>query len=82
MEHIKVYTSPRCGACLKVKALLNKYSIPFEELSVLDEKNRSEFLKYGQLTTPITTKGKKVVFGYSLNQLKDLIRKTAPFEAI
>ena len=42
---IKIYSSPSCSSCRKVKAWFNKEKIPYREVNILKEKLTEEDLK-------------------------------------
>jgi|TARA_R110000796_G_scaffold150478_2_gene267219 glutaredoxin len=40
---IKIYTIDGCGYCNKLKALLEKEGLPFEEVNASEEENKEEY---------------------------------------
>lgn len=37
MKHVRIYTTPWCGYCIRAKALLREHHVPFEEIDVSGE---------------------------------------------
>ena len=72
---INVYTSPSCGACNALKAYLKKENIEYNEIDVMvDQESLSKIMaKAGKMELPIIEKGDKVIVGFHLNELQDLI---------
>jgi len=72
---ITVYTTPTCGTCNALKAYLKKENIEYKEVDVLvDQDSLSKIMaKAGKMELPIIEKGDKVIVGFHLNELQDLI---------
>ena len=62
---VTVYTTGFCGACLRVKALLERRGIPFTEVSVEDHPDLREQLlaRSGRRTLPQVYVGERYVGG-------------------
>jgi glutaredoxin 3 len=54
MNRLTIYTTEPCGYCRTAKALLDKRSIPYEEINLAkDPKGRAELVKLtGMMTFP------------------------------
>ena len=54
MTRLTIYTTEPCGYCRTAKALLNKRSIPYEEINLAkDPEGRAELVKLtGMMTFP------------------------------
>ena len=74
---IKIYTRPACPWCKKLKELLKKKRIRFEELDITEESEyRDELLeKTGQLAVPVTDIEGEIIIGFDVEKLEEAIEK-------
>ena len=70
MSQITVYTTEPCGYCRVAKALLNKRSVPFEEINLAkDPEGRAELVRLtGMMTFP-----QVVIDGASIGGYQELV---------
>lgn len=73
---INVYTSPSCGVCNALKAYLKKENIEYNEIDVMvDQESFSKIVdKAGKMELPTIEKGDKVITGFHLKELQELIK--------
>lgn len=73
---IKVYCIRWCGPCNKVKEYLIGESIPFEEIKIEGTVEEREMLLEisGQRGVPVTVYEEKVVVGYNVQELDEIIK--------
>jgi len=71
-KEVKVYSTPTCPWCRKVKQFLESNSIPFQDLNVASDKAaRDEMVnKTGQLAVPVLEINGEINVGYDENWLK------------
>lgn len=71
MAKVKVYSTPTCPWCTKVKDYLKEKKIEFEELDVsTDDKARNYMVeKSGQIGVPVTEIGDDMIIGYDTDAL-------------
>lgn len=72
---VLLYVVPECDACDLVRNLLQKRSIPYDEVDVQDNAERQENLKAlsGGLVVPAVTIGATVLTGYSKTGLDNAL---------
>ncbi len=66
MSEIKIYSTPTCPYCIKVKDYLKSKNIKFINYNVAeDDKARDEMIELsGQMGVPVIVIGKKVIIGF------------------
>ncbi len=62
MEKIVVYTSEKCPSCKRVKAILEKNKIPFEQVNMDEKENFLKALMNQVAATPTMQIGEKKLF--------------------
>ena len=68
---IKIYTTPTCPWCKKIKALLNEKGVSYKEIDVSDQDAAKEMVeKTGQMTVPVIDIDGDVIVGYDEEKLK------------
>jgi glutaredoxin-like YruB-family protein len=72
---IKVYTSPSCPACEKVKEVLSEKGIGFEVVDISRDRNAAMELvrRTHQLAVPVVQIGDKFVVGFNKDRLLSLL---------
>lgn len=85
MAHIKVYTTPTCPYCKRVKDWLDENGCEFEEADIT--KDVFELREWRELTggvgVPVVAHGKDFVIGFNperLELLLDCSRNSSPVE--
>jgi glutaredoxin-like YruB-family protein len=73
---IKVYTTPTCPWCKKVKAFLVDNNIEYEEIDVTgDEAAIKEMVeKSGQIGVPVTDVDGVIVEGFDEERLREVLK--------
>ena len=73
MLKVKVYSSPHCMWCTKLKEYFKKKEIEYEEINVLENKDAAEEMiaKSGQMTIPVTEIGDKIIVGYKPDEIEE-----------
>jgi len=74
MTEIRVFTTPTCGYCAKVKAWLTEQGCEFTELDITKdvEALREWRALSGGIGVPVTTHGKDLIIGYDPDRLAHL----------
>mgnify|MGYP001401019077 CR=1 FL=1 len=74
---IKIYTTPTCPWCLKLKEWLKKKKLSFEEFDTTDsDEARDEILeKSGQLAVPVIDIDGEIIVGFDEKKIKESIDK-------
>ena len=70
---VKVYTTPTCPWCKKVKQLLNDNAVKYQEINVAEDKAAREEMANTthQLAIPATVIDGDVVIGFNEKMLKE-----------
>lgn len=73
---IKVYSTPTCFWCSKLKEWLKQNKIEFEEIDVSEDAKAAQEMieKSGQMGVPVTEIDGKIVVGFDVNALKKLLK--------
>jgi glutaredoxin-like YruB-family protein len=73
---VKVYSTPTCPWCLKVKDFLKKNHVNFEDIDVSrDAKAAHEMVtKSGQMGVPVIDINGKIIIGFDEQKLKQIIK--------
>ena len=81
MAEIKVFSTPTCPWCHKVKEFLKEKNLGFKDLDVsADEEARNELLdKSGQMGVPVViikndAGDEKVIVGYREDEIREALR--------
>ena len=76
-EQIKVFTTPTCPYCTKIKEWLDEHDYDYEEYNVADNKEKAKEMieKTGQRGVPQTFVGDEVVIGFQPNELEKAIEE-------
>ena len=66
MAKVKVYSTPTCPWCAKVKEYLNEKKVDYEDLNVAeDDKARKVMIeKSGQMGVPVIEIGETIIVGF------------------
>ncbi len=75
---VKVYSTPTCPWCKKLKEWLKKKKVKFEDLDVTEEsKWRDELIeKSGQMGVPVTDIGGKIIVGFNEKELEKALKSS------
>lgn len=71
-KKVIVYSTPNCPYCIMAKNFLKQYSIEFEEINVLENKEAATELikKTGQNGVPVIEVGNDIIIGFNKEELK------------
>ncbi len=74
-ETVKVYSTPTCPWCKKVKVWLGEHNIEFSDINVAeDTKAGAEMVeKSGQRGVPVVEIGDNIIVGFDEEKLKELL---------
>lgn len=72
---VKLYSSPGCAFCIFVENFLKKHNIDYKVIDISkDESKKKEMIdKSGQENVPVTEVDEKIVVGYDLKKLKEVM---------
>jgi glutaredoxin 3 len=72
MANIKVYSTPTCPYCIRVKNYLKEHDVPFENIDVSsDEKGLGEMIKIsGQMGVPVISIDGDTIVGFDQEKLE------------
>ena len=72
-RQVKVYSSPTCPWCKKVKEFLKVQGVAFEDIDVVSDKDarRDMVEKTGQMGVPVIEVDGDYVIGYDEGKLKE-----------
>ena len=70
---IKIYSTPNCPFCIKVKDFLKAHNVEFEDFNVAeDEQKRDEMVKKsGQMAVPVLDIDGEIIIGYEPEKIKE-----------
>jgi len=74
---VKVYSTPGCIFCKRVKDFLREKNVEFEDINVAGNEEVKEIIfdKTGQLSVPVTQVGNEFVVGDDLKKIQELLNK-------
>ena len=73
---VKVYTTPVCPWCKKVKEFLKANNVSYVEVNVSGnpEASKEMIKKSGQMGVPVLDCGGRVIVGFDENAIKDALK--------
>jgi glutaredoxin-like YruB-family protein len=73
---IKLYTTPSCTYCTKVKKFLKDRRVPFTEYNVAKDMRRADEMvkKSGQMGVPVIDVNGKVIVGFNQPELERALK--------
>jgi glutaredoxin-like YruB-family protein len=74
---VRVYTTPSCTFCTKVKKYLRENRITFTEYDVAKDKRRAEEMmkKSGQMGVPVLDVHGKIIVGFDVPKIEKALRR-------
>lgn len=74
---VKVYSTPTCPWCRKVKEFLTEKNIDYEDINVAESKEAAEemFEKSGQMGVPVISAGDKIIVGFDPDAIIKAIKE-------
>ena len=75
---IKIYTTPTCSWCQKLKEWLKKKKLPYQDLDVTEsDKYRDETIeKTGQLAVPVIDIDGQIIVGFHEAKIEEAVKKS------
>jgi len=75
MVKVKVYSTPTCPYCHKVKEWLKEKGVPFEDINVAEDQKQAEAMvkKSGQMGVPQIEIGDKLIVGYDPEAIQEAL---------
>ncbi len=72
MVRVRVYTTPTCPWCVKVKEFLSENDTSFEEVDVSRDPNAAREMveRSGQMGVPVTDVDGEIIIGFDVEALK------------
>lgn len=76
MAKVKIYSTPSCPWCIKIKDFLKEHKIPFTDIDVAsDEKAGKEMVKKsGQMGVPVIDIDGTIIVGFNEAKLKKALK--------
>jgi glutaredoxin-like YruB-family protein len=75
MANVKVYSTPTCPWCTRVKEFLKSNSVEFEDIDVSADREAAQQMvqKSGQMGVPVVEVDGEIVVGFDENKLKQML---------
>ena len=75
MSKVKIFTTPTCHWCGKVKEFFKENKVKYSEIDVAKDpaKAREMIEKSGQMGVPVIEIGSEIVVGFDKSRLKKLL---------
>lgn len=72
MKNVKVYSTPTCPYCIRVKEFLKENNVAFEDINVAaDPAKAEEMVKLsGQMGVPVIDIEGKIIVGFEKEEIK------------
>jgi len=72
MKNVKVYSTPTCPYCIKVKQYLKDNNVAFEDINVAADHAKGEEMvqKSGQMGVPVLDIEGKIIVGFDREEIK------------
>lgn len=66
IKNVKVYSTPTCPYCIKLKKFLTEKNIPFENIDIGSDPQKAEEMveKSGQMGVPVIDIDGKIITGF------------------
>ena len=73
---VKVYSTPTCPYCHMVKDFLKKNNVEFEDIDVSSNHTAAHEMieKSGQMGVPVTDIDGRIIVGYNVSKLKEVLK--------
>jgi len=77
MAEIKVYSTPTCPWCMKLKAWLKQKGVQYKDIDVSDDDSAAEEMmkKSGQMGVPQTEINGKIIVGFDQEAIEAELKK-------
>ncbi len=79
MADVKVYSTPTCPWCMKLKAWMKEKNIEFEDINVGEDQEAAQKMieKSGQMGVPQTEINGKMIVGFNTDAIESELKKGA-----
>jgi glutaredoxin-like YruB-family protein len=74
-KQVKIYSTPTCPYCIRVKQFLKENKIVFEDLDVSSSQEAAEEMiqKSGQMTVPVLDIDGEIIMGFDKERIKQAL---------
>jgi len=74
-QRIKVYSTPACHFCIRLKQFLNEHNIIFENIDVSTNQQAAEEMveKTGQMGVPVLDVDGEIIVGFDKERIKQAL---------
>jgi len=74
-QRIKVYSTPTCPFCIRLKQFLNEHNIIFENIDVSSNQQAAEEMveKSGQMGVPVLDVDGQIIVGFDQAKIKSAL---------
>ncbi len=71
-KQVRVYSTPTCPWCIRVKQFLTESNIPFENYDVSSDSQKADEMvaKSGQMGVPVVDIGGEIIVGFDKERIK------------
>ncbi len=75
VKNVKVYTTPTCPWCMRVKQFLKENNIAFEDIDVSRNRAAAEemIMKSGQMGVPVIDVDGEIIIGFDKERLEKVL---------
>ena len=76
MPKVKVYSTPTCPWCHRVKEFLNEIKVEFEDINVAEDQKAAEEMvdKSGQRGVPVIEIDGEIIIGFNPDAIKKALK--------
>lgn len=73
---VKIYSTPTCPYCIKVKEFMKEHDIEYEDINVAGnmEKAKEMVDKSGQMGVPVVDIDGEIIVGYDVEKIKKALK--------
>lgn len=74
-KNVKVYSTPTCPYCVRLKKFLKDSNVVFEDIDVSADKAKGEEMiqKSGQMGVPVLDIEGQIIVGFDANKIKEAL---------
>lgn len=75
MKNVKVYSTPSCPWCIRLKQFLSENNVAFENIDVSSDQAAGEEMmrKSGQMGVPVLDIDGQIIVGFDRGRIKDIL---------
>ena len=73
---IKVYSTPTCPWCVRVKEFLKEKEVEFEDIDVSKDQEAAQYMieKSGQMGVPVLEIGEEIIIGFNKEAIESALK--------